>query len=509
MVNNINGRDGRVVLIDRKVSIVSRLQWVLVVWILAVIAHVVNAVFGIYNVYSLNGHEQLVRHTRDVQVGIADILSDMIDAETGNRGFIITSDPTYLVPYRVVKESLPIKQQSFRQLISDNPEQLSRFSEVESLIRDRIAIFEESITFVEKGNQKAAVEALRSGKGMRVMNLFRQRIKEMDKAEDTLLNNRTIDATTSFRVTVATNIVGTSIALAIIGLAYYVIARELQRRVQAETEIRSINERLESTIELRAKALTQTSTELMRSNQELEKFAYVASHDLQEPLRKIQAFGDRLKQKAGDVLNEACRDYVDRMQSSATRMRTLINDLLAYSRVTSQGRPFAIVDLSELVAGVISDLEPAIDDCGGRIEINALPNVHADPTQMRQLFQNLLVNALKFRKPGVVPEVTVRAIPASDLSMIAIPPPPTTGWRITVTDNGIGFDPAYSERIFELFQRLHGRGEYDGTGIGLAVCRKIVERHSGQIIARGRPGEGAEFLIDLPDLANPVGAIVS
>jgi PAS domain S-box-containing protein len=267
-------------------------------------------------------------------------------------------------------------------------------------------------------------------------------------------------------------------------------------------ELESANHLLREQIAERSRAegrAQAAAVELGRSNQDLEKFAYVASHDLQEPLRKIQAFGDRLVRKYRDMLTDDGREYVDRMQAAATRMRTLIDDLLSFSRVTTTGQPFSAVDLSMIAAEVVSDLETRITQTGGRIDLGPLPMIDADPVQMRQLFQNLIGNALKFHRPDVAPVVTVRSTPWVGLAESAIPPAPVgVGYRITVADNGIGFAPEYADRVFEVFQRLHGRGDYEGTGIGLAICRKIAQRHGGEILAHGRPGEGAEFVIDLP-----------
>jgi PAS domain S-box-containing protein len=250
-------------------------------------------------------------------------------------------------------------------------------------------------------------------------------------------------------------------------------------------------------IEDRRKAeeqLRTTAVDLARSNEELEKFAYVASHDLQEPLRKIQAFGDRLRAKNQAALGEQGQDYLDRILKSAGRMRRLIEDLLALSRVTTKGQPFTTVDLNVVGEGVLSDLEERIAESGASVEIGPLPTVIADATQMRQLLQNLIGNALKFRRPDEPPRVTVqnRLIPASDEFN------DQPGYEITVTDNGIGFDEKYLDRIFQVFQRLHSRGEYEGTGVGLAICRKIVERHGGTISARSTPGHGTTFIVLLP-----------
>ena len=249
---------------------------------------------------------------------------------------------------------------------------------------------------------------------------------------------------------------------------------------------------LDITQRKRAEAtLVEQADKLARSNAELEQFAYVASHDLQEPLRKIQAFGDRLKTKYETGLGPEGLDYLSRMQNAAARMQVLIQDLLSLSRVASNSKPFTSVDLGDVVRTVVSDLEMRIQDAGGRVEIGTLPVIFGDRGQMAQLFQNLIGNGLKFRKPGESPVVKIQSQPQTLATGEAL-------WWITVEDNGIGFDEKYRDRIFQIFQRLHGRNEYEGTGIGLAICRKIVERHGGAIAANSSPGAGAKFSITLP-----------
>jgi PAS domain S-box-containing protein len=226
--------------------------------------------------------------------------------------------------------------------------------------------------------------------------------------------------------------------------------------------------------------------DLRQSNRELEQFASVAAHDLQEPLRKIQAFGDRLQARTSKAIDEQAKDYLDRMLDAAVRMRSLINDLLTFSRVHTKGQSFVPVDLTTIAQEVISDLEVRISQAGGRVVVGPLPTVTADPLQMRQLLQNLIGNALKFRKPGEPPVVTLAGRRSGGC------------FEIAVSDNGIGFEEIYLDRIFEIFQRLHGRQEYEGTGMGLAICRKIVERHGGSITGRSAPGAGATFTVKLP-----------
>ena len=248
------------------------------------------------------------------------------------------------------------------------------------------------------------------------------------------------------------------------------------------------------------KILEKHINELARSNKELEEFAYIASHDLQEPLRKVKTFGGRLIQKYGEVLGDQGQDYLRRMESATNRMQTLITDLLTYSRVTSKAKPFVSVDLNEIVGDVLSDLEIKIKEVNAQIHVDHLPAIEGDPVQMRQLFQNLIGNALKFSKPEVPPVIEIRNVLGSfqgkdpgEESLIN-----EYIHVIKVADNGIGFEEKYKERIFSVFQRLHGRNEYEGTGIGLAVCRKLVERHGGDIKAKSIPGKGSTFIVRLP-----------
>jgi PAS domain S-box-containing protein len=242
------------------------------------------------------------------------------------------------------------------------------------------------------------------------------------------------------------------------------------------------------------------SDKLERSNRELQDFAQVASHDLQEPLRKILSFGDRLKTKSAESLDQDSQDYLQRMCNAAARMQTLINDLMAFSRVEIKGQAFVPTDLGVIAREVSADLETRIEQAGGRVEIEELPTIDADPMQMRQLLQNLIGNSLKYYRAGVPPVVRIysqrpepRRRESQDEST-----PARQFCEILVTDNGIGFDEKYLDRIFTVFQRLHKKGEYEGTGIGLAICRKIVDRHSGTLTARSSPGQGATFVVTLP-----------
>jgi light-regulated signal transduction histidine kinase (bacteriophytochrome) len=258
------------------------------------------------------------------------------------------------------------------------------------------------------------------------------------------------------------------------------ITRDITQFKQTQEALRQSEEKLR-----------RFTAQLEQSNRELQDFAYVASHDLQEPLRKIVVFGERLKDKYGPALGAEPRDYIERMHKAASRMQTLISDLLSFSRVTTKVHPFIPVNLAQVTREVLEDLESRIEQVHGQVEVGDLPVIEADGLQMRQLLQNLIGNALKFRRPDEPPIVKVAARKVA----------PRAGrefCELTVSDNGIGFDEKYLDRIFNVFQRLHARSEYEGTGMGLAIVKKITLHHGGGVTAQSQPGQGATFIVTLP-----------
>ncbi len=249
--------------------------------------------------------------------------------------------------------------------------------------------------------------------------------------------------------------------------------------------------------------LEEKINELNVSNKDLEQFAYVASHDLQEPLRKIRAFGDRLKNRFAEQVDEEGKDYINRMQNAAERMQTLIDDLLAFSKVTRQAKAFEPVNLHQLISKVLRDLDYTIESSDAQISLSVNETVEGIAPQLAQVFQNIISNSLKFIKPDIQPRIDISSQTLMGNNV------PVNGaianvsyCVIKITDNGIGFDESYAGKIFDLFQRLHSRTEYKGTGIGLAICKKIVENHSGFIFAKSIEGEGASFFIVLPLKSN-------
>lgn len=270
----------------------------------------------------------------------------------------------------------------------------------------------------------------------------------------------------------------------------------LAQRKERDT-IEKRNKNLEEAVKERTQTLTLYSEELARSNRELEDFAFVASHDLQEPLRKIQTFSDRLAVQFSQDIDPKAQNYLTRMKSAAERMSTLINDLLEFSRVRTSQRKFELVDINKVVAEVKEDLSHVIEESRTQFLVDTFPTLNADPLQMRQLFYNLIANALKFSAKSEQPIVTVE-VESCDMPTGCSQQHSVDWFKFIITDNGIGFDQEFADKIFAPFQRLHNKNDYAGTGIGLAICRRIAERHGGKIKASGEVRRGSVFTLFLP-----------
>jgi signal transduction histidine kinase len=255
------------------------------------------------------------------------------------------------------------------------------------------------------------------------------------------------------------------------------------RKLETEVEERKLKE---EKIRLLNEQLLENNIQLKSTIEELDRFAYVASHDLQEPLRKILVFSDKLQTKYKDSLEGEIGQSLEKIAKASARMQSLINDLLKFSRQTSVSEDFVIIPLRTLIQDVVADLEVEIDKSSAQIHLEDLPEIFGIPSQMRQLFQNLLSNALKFRKKDEPPVIRVYNEPWTDAN------------RIVIQDNGIGFDSRYSEEIFMVFKRLHSYHEFEGSGVGLSICKKITDKHNGVIRAESKIGEGSKFIIELP-----------
>lgn len=283
------------------------------------------------------------------------------------------------------------------------------------------------------------------------------------------------------------------------GLKILEVNRDITKRKQLEKELISINLKLEEKVIERTKKLNKLNKILERSNRELQEFAYIASHDLQEPLRKVQSFGNLLLEEDDANLSKDGKSYLHRILDASTRMRTLIEDLLLYSRVTTKAQPFNTMNLNDVAQDALSILESRINEVNGKITIDTLPELQADRVQMTQLFQNLLSNSLKFHRKDTPPVIHVYStfrgnkktdtITKNNQDQII---------NLYFEDNGIGIDKQYFNRIFNIFERLNAKKEFEGTGIGLAIVKKIVERHKGFIKVKSNPAGGTTFVISLP-----------
>jgi signal transduction histidine kinase len=255
------------------------------------------------------------------------------------------------------------------------------------------------------------------------------------------------------------------------------LAQEVEERTLKEEKIRLLNEQL-----------LENNIQLKTTIEELDRFAYVASHDLQEPLRKILVFSDKLQTKYRDSLDTEVSQSLDKIAKASARMQSLINDLLKFSRQTTVNDDFIPISLDQLMQDVVADLEVEIERASAQVQVNALPEIWGIPSQVRQLFQNLLSNAIKFRKKDEIPVIRIYSESWNGLS------------KIIVQDNGIGFDPKYSEEIFMVFKRLHSYHEFEGSGVGLSICKKIIDKHNGSISAESKIDEGSKFIIEFPSI---------
>lgn len=486
-----------------------------------------------------------MHRTYAVIEGLERTMSRLAAAEHAQRGFVTTGSDEYLEPFNAAIVEAERALNDVRTLTSEEPLQHEKLDTIEPLIQLKVRKLVKEIDLRRDVGIEGALRVIDgSASKNQVMNELRAQVALMQDAERRLMNQREADTAATSAMAKLTIVVGTSMSFVILSIFAFLLSRsisipvsklgvaasdigqgKLDTRVdidsrdelgelglsfnkmaeglqQATTRLEQNNLELEQEVSERKQAEEEArslAVTLELSNRDLQDFAAVASHDLQEPLRKILAFGDRLRSRYGDTLGEQGQDYLQRMMDASQRMRNLIDDLLTLSRVSSQGNPNVPVDLAAVAEQVLADLEVAIEKSGGRLEVGDLPTIEADPTQMRQLLQNLISNALKFQKPGEPPLVKIKSQLFEDYSEDDSGAARAEKMlELTVEDTGIGFDESYGDRIFKVFQRLHGRNEYDGTGLGLAVCRKIVERHNGTITATSKPDQGAKFIVTLP-----------
>jgi signal transduction histidine kinase len=446
----------------------------------ACVVLLIVAVFSHLAATSNDDRMHWVNHTHLVLENLEQWQSDVSAAETNQRGYLLTGEAAYLAEYHKHVAQLKDGVARLRQLTSDNPRQQAALNHLAPLLEGKLAIWDERIDLRTRQGLEPAATSVQIGRGKELTVGIRATLSQMLSEEQRLLDLRSRELEASSRRIRFIIVTGNGLGFLFLSLAGLVIYQEMQRRASAEATVRTLNTELEAKVAQRTAELAERASELERSNTELQQFAYVASHDLQEPLRTISSFTQLLAKRYRDKLDDKAREFIDFAVDGCKRMQAQINDLLAFSRVGTQGQPLLPVSCDAVLARVLKSLRVSIEESKAVITRDSLPTVLADEIQLGQLFQNLIANAIKFRAADL-PRVHVSA--AQD----------SVGWKISVRDNGIGIAAEHRDRIFIIFQRLHNKSQYPGTGIGLAICKKIAERHGGRIWFEPTSGGGTTF----------------
>lgn len=472
---------------------IERSAVTLVIFVIAV-----NLAMAYGTVHKLSSDHNSIANTTDVIIKLKNLQHAVVAADSGKRGYLLTDEDEFLEPYHRSLANLDAQIAAVRGIRTEIPMQAQRIRDLIILVQAKIAEIKRVVDLAKTQHDVSAMKIVMSTDGRMLYNQITAAFDEIEGREYRLLERLKADLK---RAQLESYILFGSffgISLALFGGVLLMRRRNKLQEAGYRQQLEQRAEELEDKVAERTQQLSIYSKELSRSNQELEDFAFVASHDLQEPLRKIRAFSDRLKSLYADALDDKGKDYLNRMQRAASRMSSLIEDLLEFSRIKTRGKEFVELDLNETVASVVDDLEMAIEESGAQIKLDPLPTIMADPSQMNQLFINMLSNAIKFRKAGVKPQVSVGyELVSGELEGYRV-----NSHLIKIADNGVGFDKEFSEKIFMPFQRLHSRDEFKGNGIGLAVCKRIVERHGGEITVKSETGNGAIFTISLPAVAS-------
>lgn len=441
--------------------------------------------------------------TADFIQKLDQLLSTVQDAETGQRGFLLTGEASYLMPYTEATSALATRLSQVTASAPAHGIALNTVAELTRVVQAKMAELQHAVDLRRTAGFAAALALVETNRGQGYMTEIRRLVGEMRNQQlATFRREFELQRRRQLQLDLVLGC-GVLSGFIVVFMAYRFNLRYVRERDRIEREIRSLNERLEmrvkqrtAELEAQTKELEVRTADLQRSNADLSQFAYVASHDLQEPLRMVASYMGLLGRRYQAQLDETAQKYIRFAAEGATRMQTLINDLLSYSRAGTQAIEKRRVAAEGVLKSALQNLEVAIRESGARIHSDPLPVIEADEARLVQVFQNLIANSIKFRKPDLRPDISVRAKNSGE------------EWVFEVGDNGIGFDPRYTDRIFQVFQRLHGPGEYPGTGIGLAICRRIVEHHGGRLWAESETGVGSTFFFSLPlvpESANPNG----
>ncbi len=441
----------------------------------------------LYFVFYINTKNQRafksVTLSSSVIVKLEQIYSRTNELESAQRGYIITNDKVFLEPYSRIVTELHQCSDELEVLVADNNVQLTNAYELRVLIDKRLTKLQQNLEYARK--DKLLI-------GRMMMTEILLKVIVMKDVEEMLMKKRLANSKLLADRTTMAIIIAVIFSSIFIFTAALILMQEYKRKTEIEQELL-----------LSQQMLRDKVNKLDASNKELEQFAYIASHDLQEPLRKIITFNERITHKFSSIIDPSIKDYLGRTIHAAERMRILIDDLLNFSRVTKGDIEKIPVSLKKVMDIIKDNLEIQIKKSHAKfIQHDPLPDVYGDQTQLIRLFQNLISNAIKFTEPGKAPliELFCRIADEQDMEEFAGGVYYPNYYKIIIKDNGIGFKEEYKEKIFVIFQRLHGRSEYEGTGIGLSICKKIVENHQGYITVSSKEGKGSEFNVYFPKM---------